>query len=83
MTKLTYIGMGRQIAELEEEGERKSRRISLRTFMNIVHTQAVFNNHDKEFKAYTMKVLKILMLRELPLEPKMFFKLMWSLCVLY
>lgn len=56
--------MGRQIAELEEEeGERKSRRISLRTFMNIVHTQAVFNNHDKEFKAYTMKVLKILMLR--------------------
>ena len=83
LTRMTYIGMGREIAELEAEGERKTRRISLRTFMNIVHAQAVFNNHDKEFKQYTMRVLKILMMKELPLEPKMFFKLMWSLCVLY
>lgn len=30
-----------------------------------------------------MKVLKLLMLREKPLDDKTFFRLLWALCVLY
>ena len=58
--------------------------LTLRTFLNIVHTHAVFNYHDKQFKDYLMEVLKIIMMREQELIPaNSMTKLVWSLCVLF
>ena len=51
MSKLCFISMKWDIAELNDNydvdvGCRKKREISLRTFLNVIHSQAVFNYHN-------------------------------------
>ena len=71
-----------EIKELTQE-KGKEKKITLRTFFNVVHTCAVFDFHEKSFKKYVVHVLSIIMGQDHPIDHRVFFKLMWSLCVLY
>lgn len=79
------IALDRPIIELSEGGKSLSpqKSISMRTFFNILHTHAVYNYHHAQLKSFALKLLQMLKTQDHPLDSRIFFNLLWTLCVLY